>query len=68
MQRIVLRREKLKAGNIRGNPFRDFVETIVAGDSAHIAAAAYQTRIADELLARGADVRARNRRGAEPLH
>jgi ankyrin repeat protein len=39
------------------------------GDTAlHIAAAAYQIRIAEELIARGADVRARNRRGAEPLH
>ena len=39
------------------------------GDTAlHIAAAAYQTRIAEELIARGADVRSGNRRGAEPLH
>jgi hypothetical protein len=39
------------------------------GDTAlHMAAAAYQTCIAEELIARGADVRARNRRGAEPLH
>jgi hypothetical protein len=103
----------LKAGDIRVDPFRDFVESIVSGDSArairlldaspllakecaargatrqaakehffleilhyiyggdtalHMAAAAYQTRIADELIARGADVRARNRRGAEPIH
>jgi len=42
---------------------------IYAGDTAlHIAAAAYQTDIARELVARGANVRARNRRGAEPLH
>ena len=40
-----------------------------AGDTAlHFAAAAYQREIAAELLANGADVRARNRRGAEPLH
>lgn len=39
------------------------------GDTAlHIAAAAYQTRIVRALIARGADVRARNRRGAQPLH
>jgi hypothetical protein len=39
------------------------------GDTAlHMAAAAKQTGIADELISRGADVRARNRRGAEPLH
>jgi len=34
----------------------------------HVAAAAYQTNMVSELIARGADVRARNRRGAEPLH
>ena len=33
-----------------------------------MAAAANQTRVAEELISRGADVRARNRRGAEPLH
>jgi ankyrin repeat protein len=109
----VLRSEKLKAGHIQIDPFGDFVEVIVSGDSAtaisllnaspllakersahgatrqgpnqfffdrilhymyegdtalHMAAAAYQIRIAEELMARGADVRARNRRGAEPLH
>jgi ankyrin repeat protein len=103
----------LKAGNIQVDPFRDFVEAVVSGDSVtairlldasplmakeraahgatrqaakqnffdrilhymyegdtalHMAAAAYQTRIVDELIARGADIRARNRRGAEPLH
>jgi ankyrin repeat protein len=34
----------------------------------HIAAAAYQTEIVRGLIAAGADVRARNRRGQEPLH
>lgn len=39
------------------------------GDSAlHVAAAAHQHKIADALIAAGADVRANNRRGAEPLH
>ena len=39
------------------------------GDTAlHIAAAAYRTEIVEELIAAGADLRARNRRGAEPLH
>lgn len=33
-----------------------------------MAAAARQGRIVRELIARGADVRAKNRRGAEPLH
>lgn len=34
----------------------------------HMAAAGFQTCIVEELITRGADVRARNRRGAEPLH
>jgi hypothetical protein len=42
---------------------------LYAGDTAlHVAAAAYQGEIARELIAAGADVRARNRRDAEPLH
>jgi hypothetical protein len=42
---------------------------VYAGDTAlHVAAASYDVAIARELLAAGADVRARNRRGAEPLH
>lgn len=42
---------------------------IVAGDTAlHLAAAAYQKAIAKALLAAGANVHARNRHGAEPLH
>jgi ankyrin repeat protein len=40
-----------------------------AGDTAlHIAASLYETEIVRKLLAMGADVRSRNRRGAEPLH
>jgi ankyrin repeat protein len=40
-----------------------------AGDTPlHIAAAAYQRDIAEELVSGGANVGARNRRGAEPLH
>jgi hypothetical protein len=42
---------------------------IFAGDTAlHVAAASYRDKIALKLIAMGADVRARNRRGAEPLH
>ena len=42
---------------------------IYAGDTAlHVAAAAHALDIAGDLLAAGANVRARNRRGAEPLH
>ena len=49
--------------------FDRILHYIYEGDTAlHMAAAAYQTFIAEELIARGADVRARNRRGAEPLH
>jgi hypothetical protein len=60
-------------GATRQSPKRNFFEQILhymyEGDTAlHMAAAAYRTRIVDELIAMGADIRARNRRGAEPLH
>jgi ankyrin repeat protein len=42
---------------------------VYAGDTAlHTAAYAYDVVLARELMAAGADVRAKNRRGAEPLH
>jgi hypothetical protein len=42
---------------------------IYSGDTAlHIGAAAHQRPLVESLVMRGADVRARNRRGAEPLH
>src|SRR3954467_5974736 len=42
---------------------------VYEGDTAlHAAAFAYDPEIAQELVALAADVRARNRRGAEPLH
>jgi Ankyrin repeats (3 copies)/Ankyrin repeats (many copies) len=42
---------------------------VYAGDTAlHIAGAAHRRQTAESLVATGADVRARNRRGAEPLH
>ena len=42
---------------------------VYAGDTAlHVSAAAHQRQLAESLVTRGADVRARNRRGAEPLH
>lgn len=42
---------------------------LYSGDIAlHVAAAAYDTVLARKLVMAGADVRARNRRGAEPLH
>lgn len=43
--------------------------TVYAGDTAlHVAAAAYQSGLVQKLIGMGADIRARNRRGAEPLH
>jgi hypothetical protein len=42
---------------------------VYSGDTAlHIGAAAHQRRLAESLVMIGADVRARNRKGAEPLH
>jgi hypothetical protein len=42
---------------------------VYEGDTAlHAAGFAYDHEMARELVARGADVRARNRRGAQPLH
>ncbi len=42
---------------------------VYEGDTAlHAAAFAYELQIARDLVARGADARARNRRGGEPLH
>lgn len=42
---------------------------IYSGDTAlHFAAAAYRPEMVDKLVHTGAGVRARNRRGAEPLH
>ena len=63
---------------IRIGATRDYAKTyfltaihhyIYSGDTAlHISAASHQRRLAESLVTRGADVRARNRRGAEPLH
>jgi ankyrin repeat protein len=68
-----LARLAIKVGATREAAKAHFFEEIThhayAGDSAlHIAAAAYQREIAEELVSRGADVGARNRRGAQPLH
>ena len=42
---------------------------VYSGDTAlHVAAAAHHRGLAETLVAQGAAVRARNRRGAEPLH
>jgi hypothetical protein len=42
---------------------------VYAGDTAlHAAGFSYDCEMARDLITRGADIRARNRRGAEPLH
>jgi ankyrin repeat protein len=49
--------------------FADIAHYFYAGDTAlHMAAAAFRRQVAALLLAHGADCRAKNRRGAEPLH
>ena len=49
--------------------FDEIAHYLYAGDTAlHMAAAAYEVGVARELVSKGANVRARNRRGAEPLH
>src|SRR5215475_9579589 len=68
-----LARERARKGASRQEETPHWLDAIqhylYVGDTAlHIAAAAYQKDIAVDLIARGADVRARNRRGAEPLH
>ena len=59
-------------GATRASPspyLRQIGHYVYTGDTAlHIAAAAYRPEIARTLVAGGADVGARNRRGAEPLH
>lgn len=60
-------------GATRQEPKPYFFEAIAhyayKGDTAlHLAAAAHVVEVVDDLIRRGADVRARNRRGAEPLH
>jgi ankyrin repeat protein len=49
--------------------FSDISHYLYAGDTAlHMAAAAFRRGVAELLVAHGADCRARNRRGAQPLH
>jgi hypothetical protein len=68
-----LAREAARSGADRAHAREHFLEAIAhyayAGDTAlHIAAAAHDPGIVSDLIARGADPHARNRRGAEPLH
>ena len=49
--------------------FADIAHYFYAGDTAlHMAAAAFRRPVAELLVAHGAEWRARNRRGAQPLH
>ena len=49
--------------------FADIAHYFYAGDTAlHMAAAAFRRDVAELLVAHGAEWRARNRRGAQPLH
>jgi ankyrin repeat protein len=49
--------------------FAEIAHYLYAGDTAlHMAAAAFRPPVAALLVAHGADCRAKNRRGAEPLH
>ena len=59
------------AGVARGDEFflAERLVQVYEGDTAlHAAAFSYDAAMAWQLIARGADVRARNRRGAEPIH
>jgi hypothetical protein len=63
----------IRIGATRQDPDTYFLGAIrhyvYAGDTPlHVAAAAYQREVAGSLVAQGANVRARNRRGAEPIH
>src|SRR2546425_4663445 len=49
--------------------FSEIAHYLYAGDTAlHMAAAAFRRPVAELLVAHGAECRAKNRRGAEPLH
>ncbi|HVX42345.1 MAG TPA: ankyrin repeat domain-containing protein [Mycobacteriales bacterium] len=68
-----LAREPLASGATRSRAqdfyFDEIRHYAYEGDTAlHLAAAGYRIDVIPALLGAGADVRARNRRGAEPLH
>jgi ankyrin repeat protein len=63
----------IRTGASRQDAQRFFLDDIrhyvyAADTGLHFAAASYQRAVAELLVARGAHPRARNRRGAEPLH
>jgi hypothetical protein len=64
---------RFEEGATRTKPKPYYLEAIghyiYAGHTAlHVAAAAYRKKLVQELIGMGADIRARNRRGTEPLH
>jgi hypothetical protein len=69
----LLLRARLHAGATRANAgefwFEEINHYLYAGDTAlHAAAAGYRNGIARELMIKGAEINARNRRGAGSLH
>jgi hypothetical protein len=72
-QSPALAAECFSQGATRQDPASNFLEeighNIYAGDTAlHFAAAAYRKQFASRLIKSGANIAARNRRRAEPLH
>jgi ankyrin repeat protein len=68
-----LARQSFAGGATRAGPkpllLKPIGYYVYAGATAlHVAAAAYQAAIVQRLISLGADVRAKNRRGATPLH
>lgn len=68
-----LPRAALEAGATRtdapANFLKEIAHYVYAGDTAlHVAAAAHRPAMVRELIRRGAEVAAKNRRGATPLH
>ena len=69
----LLARQAVAVGATRGSAnayyFEQISHYVYAGDTPlHVAGAAYQRAIAEELVSKGANPGAKNRRGAEPLH
>lgn len=64
-----LRRQGATRRSSREDFFDEITHLVYAGDTPlHVVAAAYRHKLVPELMAMGADARASNRRGAQPLH
>jgi hypothetical protein len=67
--RLLMESPDLAMASFVGGATRQASKPYYAGDTAlHAAAAVYDIATVRKLIAMGADVRAKNRRGAEPLH